>query len=111
MTIMDDLKKKTEEGFKTLKETAEDIAFNVEKQAKIGRRKVDILKIQKRIQKINAEIGEYVYGEWVMERPVSFVSPFLKDRLSSVSEMKVNIRDLETEIENIHATQSQDQEQ
>jgi hypothetical protein len=111
MTIMDDLKKKTEEGFKTLKETAEDIAFNVEKQAKIARRKVDILKIQKRIQKINGEIGEYVYGEWVMERPVSFASPFLKDRMSSISEMKVDIRDLETEIENIRNTQLQEKAQ
>ncbi len=34
MTLMDDFRKKTEDGLKTLKETAEGIAFNVEKQAK-----------------------------------------------------------------------------
>jgi hypothetical protein len=105
MTIMDDLKKKTEDGFKTLKDTAEDIASSVEKQAKIGRRKVDILKMQKRMQKVHAEIGEYVYGEWVMERAISFASPFLKDRMSSISEMKNDIHDLEIEIDRIRKDQ------
>jgi hypothetical protein len=111
MTIIDDLKQKTEVGFKTLRDTAEDIAVNIEKQARVGRRKVDILRIQKRIQKVNTEIGEYVYGEWVMERSISFASPFLKDRMTIISEMKIDIRDLETEIEDIRNTQTQNNEQ
>ncbi len=46
MTMMDDFVKKTEEGIKTLKETAEGIAFNVEKQAKMAGKKMEILRIQ-----------------------------------------------------------------
>jgi hypothetical protein len=54
MAIIDDLKQKTEAGLKTLKETAQDIAFNVEKHAIIGKKKyLDITKLQRNIQKMN----------------------------------------------------------
>jgi hypothetical protein len=105
MTLMDDFKKRTEDGLKTLKETAEGIAFNVEKQAKIARKKMDVMKIQKKIQKIYAEVGEYVYGEYFTERAISMESPFLRDRMTSVSQMKAEVRDTEAEIEEVRATQ------
>lgn len=105
MTLMDDFKKRTEDGLKTLKETAEGIAFNVEKQARIAGKKMDVMKIQKKIQKTYGEVGEYVYGEYVTERPIIVEGPFLKDRMTSISQMKAEVRDIEAEIEEARATQ------
>ena len=99
MALMDDLKKRTEEGLKTLKETAGDIAFNVEKQAKIAKRKMDIMKIQRKIQKLYTEIGEYVYGEFTMARPLTMEVPFLAERTASVAKMKSEISEIEAEID------------
>ena len=98
MTLMDDLKKTTEEGLKTLKETAGDIAFNVEKQAKIAKRKMDIMKIQSKIQKLYTEIGEYVHGELTMARPLTMEVPFLAERMASIAKMKSEISEFEAEI-------------
>ena len=99
-------KKKTEEGLKTLKETAQDLAFNVEKQAKIGKKKyVDILKLKRSIHNIYAEIGEYVYDQYVSGKTPKTDSPFLKERLSSITRMKLEINDLEEEIDEIQKTQ------
>ncbi|OPY67844.1 MAG: hypothetical protein A4E57_02087 [Syntrophorhabdaceae bacterium PtaU1.Bin034] len=105
MTLMDDFRKRTEDGLKTLKETAEGIAFNVEKQAKIARKKMDVMRVQRKVQKVYAEVGEYVYGEYAMGRPIAMESPFLNDRMTSVSQMKAEIREIEDEIEEIRRTQ------
>jgi phage gp36-like protein len=106
MAIMDDLKKKTGEGLKTLKETAQDIAFNVEKQAKISKRKyVDITKLRRDIQKLYAEIGEYVFDQFSSGKPVDKEDPILKDRISSISRFFLHIRDIEEEIAEIEQTQ------
>lgn len=105
MALMDDLKKKTEEGLKTLKETAGELAFNVEKQAKIARYKMDILRVQRKMQKVYAEIGEYVYGEFAMERPVTFEAPFLSERLSAINRMKAEVREFEVQIEEARKAQ------
>ncbi len=105
MTLMDDLKERAEEGLKTLKETAEGIAFNVEKQAKVARKKMDISKVQRRLQKTYCEIGEYVYGELAMERPVTPAAPFLSERITAVNQMKMDIRELELEIDEIKKSQ------
>ncbi len=108
MTLIDDFRKRTEDGLKTLKETAEEIAFNVEKQAKVARKKVEALRIQRRIQKVYSEVGEYVYGEYAMERPLTIESPFLKDRMASISQMKTELREIEDEIQEIRSTQPPD---
>ncbi len=105
MTLMDDLKKTTEEGLKTLKETAGEIAFNVEKQAKIAKRKMDIMKTQRKIQKLYTEIGEYVYGEFTMQRPLTMEVPFLAERMASVAKIKSEIREIEAEIEETRKVQ------
>ena len=106
MAIIDEIKKKTEEGFKTLKETAQDLAFNVEKQAKIGKRKyVDISKLQRNIHNVYAEIGEYMYDQFTSGRVPTMESPFLKERVSSVTRMKLEIKDIEEEIDEIKHTQ------
>ena len=99
MALIDELKKKTEEGLKTLKETAGEIAFSVEKQAKIAKRKMDIMKIQRKIQKLYTEIGEYVYGEATMARPLTMEVPFLAERIASVTKMKSEINEIEAEVE------------
>jgi hypothetical protein len=111
MTLMDDFRKKTEEGIKTLKETAEGIAFNVEKQARIARKKMDIMKVQKKIQKNYAEVGEYVYGEYAMERSIMLETPFLKDRMIAISQLKADIRYIEDEIEEIRRMQQPGREE
>ena len=82
-----------------MKETAGEIAFNVEKQARIAKRRMDIVKIQKKVQKLYAEMGEYVYGEFSMTRPVTMEAPFLAERMAAVAEMKSEIRGIEAEIE------------
>jgi hypothetical protein len=106
MAIMDDLRKKTEEGLKTLKETAQDIAFSVEKQAKIGKKKyVDITKIQRNIQKEYAEIGEYVYDRFTSGKDASREDPYLQERVAAVSRMTLEIDQIEEEIGEIEKTQ------
>ena len=105
MTLMDDFRKKTEDGLKTLKETAEGIAFNVEKQARIAGSKMDVMRIRRKMQKLYAEIGEYVYGEFMLERQVAMEAPFLKDRMTAVSDMLAEIRRIEEEIEEARRTQ------
>lgn len=105
MTLMDDIKKKTEEGLKTLKETAQDIAFNVEKQAKIGKKRyLDITKLQRTIQKLYAEIGEYVYDQFTSGRIPSMESPFLKERVNAITKLSIEIKEIEEEIEEIKKT-------
>ena len=85
MTLMDDFRRKTEDGLKTLKETAEGIAFNVEKQARIAGKKMDIMRIQRKVQKLYTEVGEYVYEEFALERPIALEAPFLKERMTAIS--------------------------
>lgn len=99
MALIDDIRKRTEEGLKTLKETAQDIAFNVERQAMIGKRRyLDVTKLQRSIQRINAEIGEYVYDQFVCEKSVSSDDPFIRDRMNSITRMRLTIKDIEDEI-------------
>jgi hypothetical protein len=105
MALMDDLKKKTEEGLKTLKETAQDLAFNVEKQAKISKRRyVDITKIQRTVQKTIAEIGEHVYDILSSAKALDKDDPFLKDKVAAISRMQMEINDIEDEIAAIEHT-------
>ncbi len=99
MALMEDIRKKTEEGLRTLKDTAGEIAFNVEKQARIARRKMDVLKIQRKIQKLYTEVGEYVYGEFAMARPLTTEVPFLSERMAAITKMKLEISEIEAEIE------------
>jgi len=99
MALIDDIKKRTEDGLKTLKETAQDIAFSVEKQAMIGKRRyLDVTKLQRSIQKMNAEIGEYVYDQFTCNKTVSSDDPFIRDRISSITRMRLTINDIEEEI-------------
>ncbi len=104
MSLMDDLKKKTEDGLKTLRETAEGIAFNVEKQAKIAGRKMDLLRFQRKLQRLYAEVGEYAYGEFTAERPIQADDVFLKNRVALISAMKAEMRQIEAEIEEVRGT-------
>jgi ElaB/YqjD/DUF883 family membrane-anchored ribosome-binding protein len=106
MALMDDLKKKTEEGLKTLRETAQDFAFNVEKQAKIGKRKyVDITKLQRNIQKLFAEMGEYAYDELTSGRVIKKNDPYMKERTDEILRMKAEINAIEDEIADIEHTE------
>ena len=106
MAIIDDLKKKTGEGLKTLKETAQDIAFNVEKQAMIGKKKyIDITKAQRNMQKLYVEIGEYVYDIFTSDKTVSSEDSYITERVNSISRLKLVIRDIEEEVDKIRQTQ------
>ena len=105
MAIMDDFVKKTGEGLKTIRETAEGIALNVERQARVAARKVDILRIRKRIQKTYSDIGGHVYREYAAGRPIVVQFPFLKERLAAVSELKAEIARIEEEIATIRDVQ------
>jgi hypothetical protein len=105
MALIDDIKKKTEEGFKTLRETAQDFAFNVEKQAKIGKMKyVDITKLQKSMQTLFTEIGEYVYDETTSGRSIKANDPYVTERTDTITRMKGEITELEEEITEIQQT-------
>ena len=106
MALMDDIRKKTEVGFKTLRETAQDFAFNVEKQAKIGKMKyVDITRLQKNVQALFAEIGEYVYEETTSGRSIKHDDPYVKERTDQITRIKGEIGALEDEISEIQHTQ------
>jgi hypothetical protein len=106
MTIIDDVKKKAEDGLKALRETAEEIASSVEKQARIARKKLDVGSIQRRMRGVAAAIGEYVHGEFTVDRVITYESSFLRERLLAMSEMKAQIREIEKEIEKIRGSQS-----
>ena len=106
MAIIDDLKQKTEAGLKTLKETAQDIAFNVEKHAIIGKKKyLDIARLQRNIQKANGEIGEYIYDQFTSEKTIGKDDPFIKDRMNTITKVRLSIKDIEEEIKTIQKTQ------
>ena len=106
MTLIDELKKKTEEGLKTLKETAQDLAFNVEKQAKISKKKyIDITKFQRDIQKLYMEMGQYAYEELSAGKTLTKDDPQLKEKIVSITNMNLEIRDIEDEIEEIQKAQ------
>jgi len=100
MPFIDDFKKKTEEGLRTLRETAQDIAFNVEKQAKIGKKKlIDITKIQRKIHTLYNEIGAYVYDEFTSRRPVTMDDGFIQERIQAITHLSEEIKDIEEEID------------
>ena len=101
-SLIDDLKKKTEVGLKTLKETAQDFAFNVEKQATIGKKRyVDISKLQRGVQSLFAEIGEYVYDEMTSGRTPKKDDPYVTERIDRITAMKSEINAIEDEIAEI----------
>ncbi|HNS14197.1 MAG TPA: hypothetical protein PKM08_02580 [Syntrophorhabdaceae bacterium] len=106
MALIDDLKKKTGEGLRTLRETAQDIAFSVEKQATIGKKKyIDITKARRSMEKLYAEIGEYVYDAFTSEKTVSREDGYIGERVLSISKLKLLIRDIEEEIDKIEKAQ------
>ncbi|MHB8109024.1 MAG: hypothetical protein ACYDHW_03205 [Syntrophorhabdaceae bacterium] len=105
MALIDDIRKRTEDGLKTLKETAQDIAFNVEKQAMIGKRRyLDVTKLQRQIQKLHTEIGEYVYDQFTCEKNISSDDPFIKDRIAVITRLRLTIRDIEEEIAELQSS-------
>ncbi len=106
MAIIDDLKKKTEEGFKALKETAQDIAFNLDKQAKIGKmRYIDITRVRRQIQNTYTEIGEFVYDQFSSGKEVKKDNPFVEQKMAAISRMFLEIDDIEKKISEIDRTQ------
>jgi dsDNA-specific endonuclease/ATPase MutS2 len=105
MTNMDDLKRKAEEGLKTLKDTAQDIAFTVEKQARIGKKRyIDLARIERNLQKSFEEIGEYVYEEATSGRAVKADDPYVQERVVVIKRMKTEIEGIEEEISEIRQT-------
>ncbi len=111
MATIDDWKKMAEDGFKALKETAQDIAFNVEKQAKLGKKKyLDIAKIQRTIDKLLIEIGEYAYDEVTAERNLSKDDPFIKEKVATIARMRSEIDAIEEEIHDIQLARPPKQE-
>jgi len=111
MATIDDWKKMAEDGLKALKETAQDIAFNVEKQAKLGKKKyLDIAKIQRAIDKLLIEIGEYTYDEVTAGRNISKDDPFIQEKTSSITRMRSEIDAIEEEIHEIQLARPHKQE-
>jgi hypothetical protein len=97
---MDDIRKKAEEGLRVLRDTAQDLAFNVEKQATIGKKRyIDLSKVERNIQALYAEMGAYVYDEITAERPVAMDAPFLVERIGAIGRLRMEVRDIEDEIE------------
>jgi hypothetical protein len=101
---MDDFMRRTEDGLKTLKEAASGIAFSVERQARIAGKKIEVMKVRRMVQKLCTEVGEYVYGEYAMERPLTMETPFIKERMVSICLMKSEMQAMEEEIEEIRRT-------
>lgn len=102
MTLIDDLKKRTEDGLKTLKEAAQDIAFNVEKQARISKKKyLDISRLKREKTRLYTEIGEYVYDQLTSKAELNIESPFLKERLETINMVNEEIEEIEREIKEI----------
>jgi hypothetical protein len=111
MATIDDWKKMAEDGLKVLKETAQDIAFTVEKQAKLGKRKyLDIAKIQRTIDKFLIEIGEYAYDEVTAGRNISKDDPLIKEKTSAITHMRLEIDEIEEEIHEIQKAHPPKQE-
>ena len=105
MSGFDDLKEKMEEGLKTLKETAQDIAFSVEKQAKISKKKyLDLSKVERTIQKHYGEIGEHVFDLLTSHKQVKADDPFLHERITAIIRLQKEMDDIEDEILEIQKT-------
>jgi hypothetical protein len=103
---MDDFRRKAEDGLKTLKEAAQDLAFTVEKQARISKMKyIDLSRLQRNIQTIFAEIGGHVYDEATAGRPIAADDPPIAERIRAVTAMKAEMADIEREIDEMQRTQ------
>jgi len=111
MATIDDWKKMAVDGLKALKETAQDIAFNVEKQAKLGKKKyLDIAKIQRTIDKLLIEIGEYTHDEVTSGRNLRKDDLFMKEKTGAITHMRFEIDEIEEEIHEIQKARPQNQE-
>lgn len=111
MATIDDWKKMAEDGLKVLKETAQDIAFSVEKQAKLSKKKyLDIAKIQRTIDKLLVEIGEYTFDEVTADRNLSKDDPFIKEKVASIAHMRSEIDEIQEEIHEIEQARPPKQE-
>ena len=107
MALIDDLKQKTEAGLKTLKETAQDLAFTVEKHAVIGKKRyLDKARLERSIQTLSCEIGEYVTDLYTSEKTIDRDDPYIGERVSEIGRLRVSITQLEEEIETIKKTQN-----
>ncbi len=106
MASMDDIRKKAEDGLKTLKETAQDIAFTVEKQAKIGKMKyIDLARIERNMERVFREIGEYVYDELTAGRDIQSDDPYIGECIRSIGGMRAERDDIEADIADIQKTE------
>lgn len=109
MPVIDEIKKKTEEGLKTLREVAQDIAHSLEIKAKITKKKyVDITRIKREIREAYAEIGEYVYDQYLSGKQIDMETPFIKERVEEIERGKKRIKELEEEIEELKKTETKD---
>lgn len=100
MAKIDELKEKVEEGLKVLCETVQDLTSDLEKQAKMGKKRYfDLSKIQRDLKRIYTEMGQYVYSELVTKREIRSDDPFFTDRVAAISRMKDAISAIEREIE------------
>jgi len=98
MAGMDEVRKRTEEGFRVLREAAERIAFTVEREAKIGRKYLEIRRLKKEMEKVYSEMGAFVYEAILAKKAIEAEDPFLKDRVSLIERMRSEIARLEEEI-------------
>jgi hypothetical protein len=57
------------------------------------------------MQKIHAEIGEYVYDQFTSGKTIGKDDPFIENRISAITRMHLSIKDVEEEIMNIQKTQ------
>lgn len=98
MASIDEVRKRTEEGFRTLREAAERIASTVEREAKIARKYLEIRRLRKEMEKIYAEMGLFLYEVLLAKKTVDAEDPFLKERISLLERVKKEIGRLEEEI-------------
>lgn len=98
MKNIEEFRKKTEEGIRILKETAERVAQRVEKEAKIGKKYLDIRRLKKEAERIYGEIGMYIYEEISSKKVINPEDPFLLEKFALIERIKKEIRELESEI-------------
>lgn len=100
MAKIDELKEKVEEGLNVLCETIQGLTSDLEKQAKIGKKRyVDISKIERDLKKIYIEMGRYVYTELVSKGEIRSDDHFFTERVAAISRLNDAISAIEREIE------------
>ena len=101
-TNYDDVRRKTGEGLRILRDTARNAALTLEGQVRAGKRRFyDRVRLVKDLDRLYAEIGRYIFDCTEAGTNPSVDDPFITDRIVAARVIKSRIAAVDDEIARI----------